>query len=152
MTLSSSSATIVRSSGAPLFNVFGIAVTLMAGRAETAGACSVARIVCPPGAGAPLHRHVEGENFIVIRGELTALVAGTEHLLGPGDAVFIQPWETHTFRNAGAIDAEFLAVATPSGHEKFFAEADALAREGRFTPETAMAVCASNGIELVPPA
>lgn len=135
---------------APL-DVFGTQVYLLAEGATTGGACSVARIVCPPGAGAPPHRHAEAETFHVIRGELTVNLDGRDQVLRAGDLVHVAPHAPHAFGNASAGPVEFLALGQPAGHEAFFRDAEELARTGRFNPATAAEVCQRHGIELLLP-
>lgn len=131
-------------------DVFGVRVTILASTEETQGKCSVARIIARAGTGAPLHRHAEVERFQVLRGCLSVEVDGSGLTLHEGDAVTIAAWVAHCFANDSAEDVEFIAIATPGGHEAFFREADGLSRSGRFTPESAARLCASHGIELVP--
>lgn len=45
-----------------------------------------------------VHRH-ESEYFRTLRGEVTLVVDGEHHNLGPGDDVTIEPGQTHYFRN-----------------------------------------------------
>lgn len=119
--------------------------------ASSGGTHSAARLVCPPGLGAPPHRHVEAETFHVVRGTRTVHADGARHELHPGDLIHVRPWVVHHFGNGTAEPVEFLAFGAPAGHERFFADADALARSGRFNPETAAEVCRRHGIELVTP-
>lgn len=140
---------VLRAGEGKVLDVFGVQVTLLAGAGETAGACSIARLCCPPGTGAPLHRHAETERFHVLSGALTVQAEGETILLGPGDTAVVEPWAVHSFSNGSSEEVEFIAIGTPAGHEDFFHEADELARSGRFNPETAAELCTSHGIELV---
>jgi len=140
---------VVRGNAVVPLNVFGVTVASLVGGAETGGACSVAHLICPPGAGAPPHRHAQAENFYVIRGQLTVRIGNESHGAGDGDFVYIPPSAPHAFQNTGKSDVEFLAVGIPGGHEEFFREADELARSGRFNPETAAELCTRHGIELL---
>jgi quercetin dioxygenase-like cupin family protein len=130
-------------------DVFGVRVNILASSGETHGSCSVARIIANPGAGAPLHRHVEVERFHVLRGCLTVEADGLKAMLHQGDAVTVAPWVSHRFSNESAEEVEFIAIGTPGGHDGFFRDADELSRSGRFTPEAAARLCAEHGIELV---
>lgn len=141
--------TLSRAAEAVPLNVFGTRVTVLSGGNETGGASSMARIVCQPGTGAPPHRHAEAENFVVTRGALSVMTEGENFTLSAGDAIHIRPGAVHAFQNTSESEVEFLAIGTPAGHEKFFLDADELARTGRFNPETAAEVCARHGIELV---
>lgn len=140
---------VTRASEARILDVLGVGVTILAGAEATSGECSVAKIVCPPGVGAPPHRHVETERFHVIRGTLTVGTEGGEITLGPGDMAIISPWALHSFSNRTDSPAEFIGIGTPGGHEAFFLAMDELSRSGRFSPEAAAEVCRGHGIELV---
>lgn len=140
---------VARAASAPVLDVFGVRVRVLAGGAETDGACSIALLDCPPGMGAPRHRHAEAEDLHVIRGTLTVQLGDETLRLGPGDLVHVRPGTIHAFRNATDADVEFLAIETPAGHELFFRDADELARAGRFNPETAAEACRRHGIELL---
>lgn len=142
---------ITRVNSAPALDVFGVQVTLLASGDGTNGACSIARIVAPPGTGAPRHRHAEAETFHVLRGQLTVHLDGQDHTLASGDLVHVAPHIAHDFRNLSSAPVEFVALGMPAGHEHFFRDADELARSGRFTPEAAGALCQRHGIELLPP-
>jgi quercetin dioxygenase-like cupin family protein len=131
--------------------VFGVTVEVLANGETTGGVCTVARGLCPPGGGAPLHSHLAAESFYVISGTLTVVLSGHQHQVTQGTLVHAETNATHGFRNDTAVDVVFLSIATPAGHERFFQAADDLARAGRFTPEAAEEVCRKNGILLHPP-
>lgn len=143
------SSMLLRAQDTPALDVFGTQVTVLGGAAQTAGVFSLARIVCPPGTGAPPHTHVETEHFHVLRGRLTVLRADEELELLPGDTIHIPSGLPHAFANRSAAETEFISAATPGGHEHFFREADELSRSGRFNPETAGALCQRHGITLL---
>lgn len=147
--MESQSLHLVRGGDAAELLVFGVRVRILADGASTGGVQSVARLECDPGQGAPPHRHEQAESFFVLEGTPELFVGGEWRSLAPGDFARVAPGEVHAFRTAGAQPATLLNFATPSGHEHFFREADALFRSGRFSPETAAAVCAANGITLV---
>jgi|GEM_PF-2202524 len=130
-------------------NVFGLKVYIAAGGAETAGGASVVFACCPPGTGAPLHRHEISETFMVSRGELTLIMGDSEYTLTAGDIAQVAPWVPHAFNNRTTTDVELFLVGRESGHELFFMDADELARSGNFNPETAAALCEKHDIELI---
>lgn len=135
---------------ADLLSVFGVDCRVLLDGASSGGTCSIALLTCHPGPGAPLHRHAEAETFLVLRGRLFLMVDGRNHDLGPGDLMHVRPGQVHSFGNPSGEDVEFIAIGTPAGHERFFRDADELARSGGFTPQAAHGVCARHGIELVP--
>ncbi len=65
----------------------------------------------PPGETIKPHRHHEGEIYIVAQGRGTMVVGTESHEVGPGDVIFVDPFDTHALRNsAGEGDLLFLAV------------------------------------------
>lgn len=140
---------LLRGRDLPVLDVFGTRVTVLGGTRAAAGAFSMAKVVCPPGTGAPPHTHVETEHFHVMRGRLTVHLGDEIIELDPGDTVHIPSGAPHAFSNKTGEEAEFLSVATPAGHENFFRDADELSRSGRFNPATAAELCQKHGIELL---
>lgn len=149
MTTDTPAWTLERAQPAANLDVFGVRVNIVADSADTNGGCLVTRIIAGHGTGAPLHRHAEIERFHVLRGCLSVEADGQKADLREGDTVTVAPWVNHRFWNESAEDAEFIAIAAPGGHESFFRDADELSRSGRFNPESAAALCAQYGIELV---
>jgi quercetin dioxygenase-like cupin family protein len=141
---------VTNRSSRPL-NVFGTTVEILADGEATGGACTVARILCPPGGEAPLHSHLAAESFYVISGTLTVVLSSHEQQAAQGSLVHAETDAAHAFRNDAAEDVVFLSIATPAGHEHFFRAADELARAGRFTPQGAEEVCRKHGILLHAP-
>lgn len=137
--------TIARAAETPALDVFGVRVQVLSATED----CSIARVICPPGCGAPMHRHIETECFVAVRGEITVLSDNDPVILAVGDTATVAPWQNHTFRNDTAEEVEFLTIGTPGEHAKFFADAHALAESGNFNPATAAEVCARHNIELV---
>ena len=61
---------LIRSSGAPMFNVFGPLLELLVTPAQTSGAFAVIRGIVPPGVAISLHSHADPEVLFVLEGEL----------------------------------------------------------------------------------
>lgn len=140
---------LVRGRDPAVLDVFGTQVTVLGGAAETGGAFSLAKVVCPPGTGAPPHTHVETEHFHVLRGWLTVHLGNEKIELLPGDTIHIPSGVPHAFAADSGQETEFLSMATPAGHENFFRAADELSKSGRFNPETAAELCRKHGIKLL---
>ena len=140
---------IIRGQDLADLNVFGTHVTVLGGTKETAGAFSLAKVVCPPNTGAPPHTHIETEHFHMLRGRLTVQSGDQTLELTPGDTIHIPSGVPHAFSCNAAEAAEFLSIATPAGHENFFRDADALSRSGQFNPATATELCQKHGIALL---
>ena len=62
------------------------------------------------------------ERFIVLEGELEVYLAGEWKTLQAGDSEVARPGVVHGFRNPSDQSTRLLLVATPGGHELFFAE------------------------------
>jgi len=80
------------------------------GGALTAFECDVPAAAKVP---APHSRDAFEETIYGLAGTITFTVQGTEHDIGPGDAVFIPRGTVHGFVNRGETDARFLVVTTP---------------------------------------
>lgn len=130
-------------------NVFGVGVTILMERDCEKEGHTVTCLECDPGTGAPLHRHKEREAFYVVGGEVILEVAGREYKLHGGEFSQVESLVPHRFMNRGKERAIILNVSMPSGHAKFFREANALYRANQFTPEAAAVVSAANGIEIL---
>ncbi|MFL5953466.1 MAG: cupin domain-containing protein [Gaiellaceae bacterium] len=63
---------------------------------------------------APLHvHHEDDEAWYVLRGKLAFRLGDKELEAGPGSAVLARKGTPHTYRNAGAVEAEYLLVMPP---------------------------------------
>lgn len=68
--------------------------------------------VTPP-ADRPLSEHVGEEVIVVLEGTLTCVYAGAEHVLGPGDAISMDPTLPHRVENRGPRTVRMLIALTP---------------------------------------
>lgn len=69
------------------------------------------RFTLEPGGRIPTHRHPDLEHEqVVIRGEMIIGLEGEEHVVRPGDAVFIPAGCAHWYENRGVEPVEFLCV------------------------------------------
>ena len=128
--------------------VLGVDVAVHLDGEATNGQYTAYRMTVPPQVGPPPHRHdAFDEAFVVLSGTVELFAGGRSQVVGPGESAFVPRGVVHTFRNVGEGSAVLMGVATPSGHEAFFLNADSL--EGPLTPEAATALCARHGIELV---
>lgn len=63
---------------------------------------------------APLHvHHEDDEAWYVLRGTLSFRLGDDVVEAGPGSAVLARRGTPHTYRNAGAVEAEYLLVMPP---------------------------------------
>lgn len=77
----------------------------------------------PPGGSEGPHTHGEDEPleelYIVTAGTATMRLDGTEHQLGPGDALLAPPGTEHDVRNTGAVPLSLLVVWGRPGEADF---------------------------------
>lgn len=91
---------------------------------DTEGRFAIIEMLLPGHApGAPPHFHsLMTERFIVLEGELEVFTGGEWKTLQAGDSEVARPKAVHGFRNSSDANTRILLVATPGGHELFFAE------------------------------
>ena len=88
--------------------------------ADTGGGFSLAEQLLPEGSAPPLHRHTrEDEAWIVLDGEVTFFLDGSERLAGPGTYVYGPRNVAHTFR-VESPTARMATVLVPGTSERFF--------------------------------
>jgi transcriptional regulator with XRE-family HTH domain len=61
----------------------------------------------------PPHRKGVGEQIVVERGTLKAILAGEEHLVREGDALYFEADVPHRFDNAGKQECSYYLVISP---------------------------------------
>ena len=124
---------------------------------DTGGATTIVEFTLPPGAGPPPHIHDQDEIAYVVEGKVRFHVNDDAIEAGPG-AVFYMPrgtlewWEPIT-------DSRVLAVYSPGGIDKFFAEVGEPAPRREVPPPLTSppdlaalaAVAAKYGLELKAP-
>ncbi len=110
----------------------GIANLLRIDGDRMAGRVAVVEHPIAPGALVPPHTHTrEDEVSYVVRGTIGARV-GDEFITAPPGAYVLKPRGIpHAFWNAGPEPARIVEIIVPAGFERFFAELDELARQGR---------------------
>ena len=136
----------------------GNLVTLKATGAETRGRLTVAEFVNPAGFAPPLHRHLaEDEMFYLLSGTAEFRCDGEAFEAGPGDFVLLPVGLPHTFIAGPSEPLRVLQITTPSGFERFAADAGEPARQRRL-PDPAPAdpavlghAAARHAIELLGP-
>ena len=114
----------------------GTKVRILSTAATSVGA-STFEFVAAPGwdTGSHVHSKIE-EQFYVIDGEME-LRAGDRLIVGrPGAFVTVPTGVPHAFANRAERPARMLLVATPPGHERYFAGlAEILSRAGAPDPD-----------------
>jgi uncharacterized cupin superfamily protein len=128
-------AMILEPEGGETLSLRGNTVRLLSTAATSIGA-STFEFLAQPGwdTGSHLHSRIE-EQFYVLDGEME-LRAGDRLITGrAGTFVSVPQGVAHAFANRSDRPARLLLVATPPGHERYFAElAEILSREGAPDP------------------
>lgn len=108
---------LIRSSGAPMFNVFGpLLEFLVTTPAQTSGAFAVIRGIVPPGIAIPLHSHADPEVLFVLEGELNVLMDDGDSscwlAATPSETICIPGGTKHALRDASAGPAVIQLTTT----------------------------------------
>lgn len=70
-----------------------------------------------PGKSSPYHTHDWEHEVFVLSGSGMAVAEGSERPVGPGDAVFIPPYERHCLRNTGEETFRFMCLVPLRGED-----------------------------------
>lgn len=60
------------------------------------------------------HEHPGAEFLHLLHGRLAIAIAGTEHVLSPGDSIYFDSAQAHAYRRLGERPAEALVVTVPA--------------------------------------
>jgi mannose-6-phosphate isomerase-like protein (cupin superfamily) len=94
-----------------------IVYELIGSSKKSAGAVkhSLAYDVIPPGCSSKLHYHPQDEEtYYILKGSGNIVINKKEHQIKLGDAIFIQPTESHQIFTTGNTDLEFIVVCAPA--------------------------------------
>lgn len=146
-------APIVREPGAgDRYVVLGDSVTIKASAAETGGALTFFTVETAPGAGPPLHVHLqEDEYFYVLEGEVEFQVGEQRVTARSGTFLFVPKNQPHTFANLSNRPSKMLVMTTPGGFDRFAAAADAMGRSGALNPEAVRELVERFAMKVVGP-
>lgn len=76
---------------------------------------SLAQVTIAPGKSSLPHYHKESEeSYLILSGKAEMTIDSAPFDLSPGEAVLIEPYETHQISNPGPDDLVFLAVCVPA--------------------------------------
>jgi quercetin dioxygenase-like cupin family protein len=139
---------------------FGDLCTIKAVGEDTGEAYALVEFVVRPQNGPPPHIHTrENESFYIREGEIQFQLDDQTVVATAGTFIHSPKGQRHSFRNIGSTPAKMLVWVTPSGLEKFFAEAGTLA-EGDWTLsppvrtdelEKILELSPKYGVEIIPP-
>jgi quercetin dioxygenase-like cupin family protein len=132
-----------------------LGVRFLVEAADSNGSASVFECYVPADARMPApHSHDAFEETIYgLEGVTTWTIDGETTDVGPGEAVCVPRGHIHGFENRGAVDAKFLAIATPGvfGPAYFRDIAEVLAAGGPPDLEAIFAVMHRHGLTPAPP-
>jgi quercetin dioxygenase-like cupin family protein len=126
----------------------------------TDGRFSLVEFLMPPDDMTPLHVHRRDlQTTYVLEGEVTVSLPGASRVLGPGDCIIQPAGVPQTERVTSVSPARVLDVNSPSGFERFVAEAGRPAERLTLPPpitdepdlERLAGIAAEHGIELLGP-
>ena len=129
--------TPVRRDNEPIGSFMGSDVRVKVSAETTDGAFSLIDYATARGwPGPPPHLHERtDEGFFILEGRYRFHVDGHEHVLEPGDWLFIPRGTPHRFTSVDDEPGRFLALFTPGGFEGYFREvADLLAEDPTWPP------------------
>ena len=131
----------IRRGDTDVIDILGIHCEWKVTEADTGGHYCMLEMHVPPGAGVPMHHHVEQEAFVVIEGDaeftrLDATGSAEWFMVRPGETVNVPRWAMHGFRNSGTEPARILLICA-RGIEPFFREAGIPVARGAALPTSA---------------
>jgi mannose-6-phosphate isomerase-like protein (cupin superfamily) len=105
-----------RGEGAARYTARGSVMLFKALSAQDGGDFSLMERTLPPGGRRPpTHRHDTcSEAYFVLDGSVSVVVDGEELTLGPEDFVLVPRGVSHTFGNAGEVEARLLVLHAPA--------------------------------------
>lgn len=124
---------------------------------DTNGAFTVAELTASAEMGPPPHIHRNAdESFFITEGTFDFSLAGKTFSAGAGAFVYLPKGVVHTHSAGGGTPAKALVIQTPSGVERFIAEAGKPATDPQVRPappgmadfEQIVAIAKKHGIDV----
>ena len=143
--------------GTETIAVGALGVRFLVEAADSNGTASVFECYVPANARMPAPHSHDGfeETIYGLEGVSTWTVDGETLEIGPGEAVCVSRGQIHGFDNRGAVDAKFLAIATPGvfGADYFREVGEVLAASAGRPPDLAAIgeVMQRHGLTPAPP-
>ena len=116
---------------------------------DTGGAYCLLDLRVAPGKGVPRHTHTsEDEAYLVLSGELEAIVGDQVFTLRAGETLIAPRNIPHQLRNSGTIANHYLIMFSPAGFEEFLKATSVPAPDDAVAPTEPPGVAARNVFEL----
>ena len=144
-------ARIVRPGEGDRVRAFGNEIEFMLSGDQTGESLTVGLASVPAGNGPPPHVHYsEDELFLILEGEYRIYLNGDWTTVGPGTVVYLPRGSVHTFQVAGDKPGRHWTLQTPSGFERYFAQAgELLSAPGKPDLARLEAITKEYGAEIV---
>jgi len=144
-------ARIVRPGEGNRVRAFGNEIEFMLSGDQTGESLTVGLASVPAGNGPPPHVHYsEDELFLILEGEYRIYLNGDWTTVGPGTVVYLPRGSVHTFQVAGDKPGRHWTLQTPSGFERYFAQAgELLSAPGKPDLARLEAITKEYGAEIV---
>ena len=142
---------IVRPGEGNRIRAFGNEIEFMLSGEQTGESLTVGLASVPVGNGPPPHVHYsEDELFLILEGEYRIYLNGDWTPVGPGTVVYLPRGSVHTFQVVGDKPGRHWTLQTPSGFERYFAQAgEILAAPGKPDLARLAAITKGYGAEFV---
>ena len=116
---------------------------------DTGGAYCLLDLRVAPGKGVPRHTHTrEDEAYLVLSGELEAIVGDAVFTLRAGETLMAPRNTPHQLRNPGNVANHYLIMFSPAGFEEFLKATSVPAPDNAVAPTEPPAVAVRNVFEL----
>ncbi len=150
MSMSSQPFAVQSTDGVTLRTPTTATVTVKADTAQTHGFMTVLEFLVPPREGPAVHSHLrDHELWWVLEGDFRFLAGDAMLRASTGGMAYGPRGIPHAFQNVGDTPGRLLVITTPSGLERFFQEADELARP--VDPEEMAKIGRANGLDFCGP-
>ncbi len=125
--MESKSDEIVLDGQGEVWNVLGEEIICKVSGSKTFGRFAVVEETSPPDGFVPLHFHKHTDEIVyILEGEYEIELDGAKNAAQKGSVFIIPRGTNHSIRNVSKMPGKMLAIITPSGFEKFFAEVSKL--------------------------
>ncbi len=119
---------------------------------DSGGTLDYMVLTVAPNVGPPLHlHHFREETFHITKGRFKLRIGDETTICETGDFAYVPAGIPHAFLNISNEPAEFIAVYTPGGEEKFFEEFGPMMEGGAPDQEEVAALMEKHGITLLGP-